>query len=142
MPLKKKKKKKPALKKKKASLKKRPSVKKKAVKRKPAKKAARKKTSPRKKAKAGKKALSKKMRENILGTVTHYFPHVRAAVIKLDAPLAVGDVVKIKGHTTDFTQKIASMQIDRVPISEAKKGDEIGLLVDSRVRKKDLVFKG
>jgi len=77
----------------------------------------------------------------VIGTVTHYFPHVRAAVIKLKTPLSVGDSVKIKGHTTDFTQKVTSIQIDHVPISSAKKGDEIGLLVDSRVRQHDIVYK-
>lgn len=83
----------------------------------------------------------KKLKEEIQGIVTHYFPKVRAAVIKLKAPLNVGDKVKIKGHTTDFTQTVASLQIDRVAINSAKKGQEIGLLVDSRVRQKDKVYK-
>ncbi|MBM3245330.1 MAG: translation elongation factor-like protein [Candidatus Omnitrophica bacterium] len=81
------------------------------------------------------------MKENVIGLITHYFPKVRAAVIKLKAPLSVGDSIKIKGHTTDFTQVISSMQIDRVPITNAKKGDEIGLLVNSRVRQHDKVCK-
>lgn len=80
-------------------------------------------------------------KESVIGKITHYFPKVRAAVIKLDAPLAVGDVVRIKGHTTDFKQAVTSMQVDRVPISQAKKGQEIGLLVDSRVRQHDIVCK-
>lgn len=83
----------------------------------------------------------KKLKEDIQGIVTHYFPKVRAAVIKLKAPLNVGDKVKIKGHTTDFTQTVASLQIDRVAINSAKKGQEIGLLVDSRVRQRDKVYK-
>lgn len=87
-----------------------------------------------------KKAV-KKAKEEIQGIVTHYFPKIRAAVIKLKAPLSVGDKVKIKGHTTDFTQTVASLQIDRVAINSAKKGQEIGLLVDSRVRQKDKVYK-
>lgn len=90
---------------------------------------------------AAKKLAVKKPRENIVGTVTHYFPKVRAAVVKLKAPLAIGDVVKIKGHTTDFTQTVSSMQIDHVPINQGKKGDEIGILVDSRVRQHDVVCK-
>ncbi len=81
-----------------------------------------------------------KLKAKIIGSITHYFPHVRAAVIKLKAPLAVGDRIKIKGHTTDFQQTITSMQIDRTPIKKGKKGDEIGLLVDSRVRRKDIVY--
>lgn len=88
-----------------------------------------------------KKVVKKKQEGTIIGKVTHYFPHVNAAVIKLKAPLAVGDTVKIKGHTTDFKQAVTSMQIDRVPINSAKKGDEVGLLVQSRVRGKDIVFK-
>ncbi|OGX15270.1 MAG: hypothetical protein A2166_00545 [Omnitrophica WOR_2 bacterium RBG_13_41_10] len=84
---------------------------------------------------------SAKKREDVVGLVTHYFPHVRAAVIKLKMPLNTGDMIKVKGHTTDFTQSITSMQIDRVPIDSAKKGQEIGLLVNSRVRRHDKVYK-
>ena len=76
-----------------------------------------------------------------MGEITHYFPKVQAGVIKLTGTLSVGDSIKIKGHTTDFTQKITSMQIDRAPLAAAKKGDEIGLLVDNRVRRKDIVIK-
>jgi putative protease len=83
----------------------------------------------------------RKKPENLIGKITHYFPKVQAAVIKLNAPLAVGDTIRIKGHTTDFKQAITSMQIDHVPITVAKKGDEVGLLVTSRVRQHDTVSK-
>jgi putative protease len=83
----------------------------------------------------------KKLKQNIVGIVTHYFPRVKAAAIKLKAPLKLGDTVKIKGHTTDFTQAVSSLQINRQPISMAKRGQEIGLLVNSRVRRKDIVYK-
>jgi len=107
--------------------------------RKVVKKPIKKKAAPRKKASLKKFVIPKG--KDIIGTVTHYFPKVRAAVIKLKASLANGDVIKIKGHTTDFTQAVNSLQIDRVPISVAKKGQEIGLLVDSRVRRHDIVYK-
>jgi len=87
------------------------------------------------------KSVAKKPKEKIIGIVTHYFPQVRAAAIKLKAPLSLGDTVRIKGHTTDFTQGVNSLQIDRVPITKAKRGQEIGLLVNSRVRHKDAVYK-
>jgi len=123
-------------------LKKKISRKKKVTKRRAAKKVTRKKIvlkkRPVKKARVARKV---KKTENIIGKVTHYFPHVRAGVIKLKAPLAIGDTIKIKGHTTDFNQAVNSMQIDRVPINQAKKGQEIGLLVDSRVRQHDKVYK-
>ncbi len=106
---------------------------------KPAKKTIIKK--PLKKKPAPKASKPKKSKENIIGKVTHYFPHVSAAVVKVKAPLAVGDNIKIKGSSSDFTQIVESIQIDRVSISKAKKGDEIGLLVISRVREHDVVYK-
>ncbi|MDP2830933.1 MAG: hypothetical protein Q8O02_01630 [Candidatus Omnitrophota bacterium] len=81
-----------------------------------------------------------KVEGKLIGLITHYFPHVQAAVIKLKGPLAKGDTVKIKGHTTDITQIVNSLQIDRVDIQSAKKGDEIGLQVISRVRQQDKVY--
>ena len=113
------------------------ATRKKIVKRKPVsrKKALKKKVAPKKKTRARSK------NKDVIGTVTHYFPKVRAAVIKLKVPFSVGQAVKIKGHTTDFTQTITSMQIDHVSVTTAKKGQEIGLLVDSRVRQHDLVYK-
>jgi len=119
-------------------------AKKSPVKRKPAKKTGKKiliRKKPLGKKKVLKKKIVKKVKENIIGVITHYFPHVRAAVIKLKSSLAAGDRIKIKGHTTDFTQPINSMQIDHVPVNQAKKGQEIGLLVDSRVRQHDTVYK-
>ena len=111
-------------------------IKKRAVKRKTVKKRLIKKRVAKKK-----RVVAKKPKEKVIGIVTHYFPKVRAAVVKMKAPLVIGDTVKIKGHTTDFTQNVTSLQIDHVPIQAAKKGDEIGLLVDSRVRQNDVVYK-
>ena len=88
-----------------------------------------------------KKPVIKKAKQNIIGVVTHYFPRVRAAVVKLKAPLNLGEGVRIKGHTTDFTQMVNSMQINCQPITSAKRGQEIGLLVNSRVRHNDTVYK-
>ncbi len=120
------------------AVKKKKPLKKRAVKRKIVKKRVIKKRPAKKKAVVSRKA---KIKEGIIGIVTHYFPKVRAAVVKLKAPLAIGDTVKVKGHTTEFTQNVTSIQIDRVPITSAKKGQEIGLLIDSQVRQNDIVYK-
>ncbi len=85
------------------------------------------------------KALPPKKKEIVVGKISHYFPKVRAAVIKLKVPLSVGDKIKIKGHTTDFAEEVLSMQVDHVPVKVAKKGQEIGLLVQARVRQGDTV---
>lgn len=80
--------------------------------------------------------------EVLMGEITHFFPKVSAAVfVVANSGLKVGDTIKIVGHTTDFTQQVGSMQIDRKPIELAEKGDEIGLAVKMRVRRKDKVYK-
>ncbi len=116
------------------------TVKKSSSKKKPAKKRTVLKRAPVKKTT---KTVKKPVKDEgkLIGLVTHYFPHVRAAVIKLKDTLSAGETIKIKGHTTNFTQAAASIQINRVSIPKAKKGDEIGLQVGSRVRQGDKVFK-
>lgn len=77
-----------------------------------------------------------------IGVISHYFPHVKAAVIKLTkGGLKVGDTIYIKGHTTDFREPVKSLQLNRAPIEEGAKGQEIGLLVKSRVRIGDVVYR-
>lgn len=93
------------------------------------------------KTKAKKQPVTKLKENIVIGKVTHYFPNVNAAAVKLKTNLKVGDTIRIKGHTTDFSETISSMQIERTPVKQAKKGQEIGLLVPSRVRRKDIVYK-
>ncbi len=76
-----------------------------------------------------------------IGEVSNYFAHVKAAAIKLNAPLKVGDKIRIKGGETDIEMVVQSMQIDRKDIKAAKKGDEIGLLVPQDLHKGYKVFK-
>ncbi len=80
------------------------------------------------------------MTEKEIGEVSSYFSHVNVAAIKLSSSLKVGDKIHIKGHTTDFEQKIKSMQIDKKPVEKAKKGDHIGIKVQEKVRPNDKVF--
>jgi translation elongation factor EF-Tu-like GTPase len=80
------------------------------------------------------------MAEKEIGEVSTFFSHVSVAAIKLKDKLKVGDRIKIKGHTTDIEQLVDSMQIDRKEVKEAKKGDEIGIKVNDRVRPNDKVF--
>ena len=98
------------------------------------------------KAAAVKKAALAKSSETAglekVGEVTHYFPKVKAAaVLILKDGLKTGDPIYIKGHTTNFKQTLASMQLEHVSIPEAKKTQEIGIMVKSRVRVGDTVYK-
>ena len=88
------------------------------------------------------KPKAAKSQEVLIGSVSHYFPHVKAgAVIIKKGPVAIGDMIHIKGHTTDFKQAVASLQIDRAPIEKGSKGDEVGILVKARVRINDKIYK-
>jgi translation elongation factor EF-1alpha len=82
------------------------------------------------------------MAEKSIGRVVKYFSKAGAAAIELEREnLKVGDTVVFRGHTTDFTQTIDSMQVDNQPIEEAKPGDSIGIKVSERVRPHDEVLK-
>ncbi|MDP2981348.1 MAG: hypothetical protein Q8N67_04725 [Candidatus Omnitrophota bacterium] len=120
---------------------------KKAVKRpvkKAKKKAVAKKPAAKAKKKPAKKASSIPSGASLeeAGVITHFFPKVDAAVVKLTkGAISVGDTIVIKGHTSDFKEKVLSIQLDHVPIQDAEKGMEIGLKVKAKVREHDVVYK-
>ena len=78
--------------------------------------------------------------EREVGAVAHYYTKIGVAVIELTDTLKVGDNIHIKGATSDFTQKIESMQIEHKNVEEAKKGESIGLKVKEHAREHDKVF--
>ena len=81
------------------------------------------------------------MPEKEIGFVEHWFGHIMVAGIKITSgPLKVGDTIHIKGHTSDFTLKVESMQMDHGPIEEAKNGDDIGIVVSEHAREHDKVY--
>ena len=79
--------------------------------------------------------------EELICEVTHFFPHIPAAVLRLDAELKVGDTIHIKGHTTDFVQVVESMQIERESIESAGPGDDVAIQVSEKVRVGDQIYK-
>jgi putative protease len=80
------------------------------------------------------------MEEKQIGTISDYFAHVGVIAVKLSAPLKVGDTIRVKGGTTDFTQKIESMQINNKAMQNAKAGDEVGIKINEKARKDYKVF--
>jgi len=82
------------------------------------------------------------MAEQLIGKVTHYFGKAKVAAIEITAgELHVGDTVHIAGHTSNFTQKIESMQIEHAPVPVAKAGDQIGVQVIDHAHEHDQVFR-
>ena len=76
-----------------------------------------------------------------VGKVMSFYKKIGVAAIDLTGSLAVGDTILIKGHTTNFEQKVDSMQIEHEKVEKAKKGDQIGMKVADKVRVHDSVFK-
>ena len=77
-----------------------------------------------------------------IGRITHYFTKISVGVIEISkGSLKVGDKIRIKGATSDFKQKVASMQIEHEKVEEAKAGQSIGLKVKEHVREQDKVYK-
>jgi putative protease len=78
-----------------------------------------------------------------IGVVTHYYGHLSVAVVKLDpgASLRVGDSIHIKGHTSDFSQRVESLQIGHQPVQEVGPGDDFGLKVADHAREHDVVYR-
>jgi hypothetical protein len=74
--------------------------------------------------------------EQRIGVVTHYYNHLSVATMRLEpgTTLHVGDIVHIHGHTTDFSQKVESLEVDRAPVSEVGPNDDFGLkVIETRV---------
>ena len=80
------------------------------------------------------------MEEKKIGVITHYFGHISVGIIKLNAPLKVGDTIHIKGAHDDITQSVDSMQIKHESVESAKKGDEVGIKVVEKVHPHDEVY--
>jgi putative protease len=78
-----------------------------------------------------------------IGTVTHYYGHLSVAVVKLEpgTTLRVGDNIHIKGHTSDFGQRVESIQVGHAQVEEVGPNDDFGLKVTDHAREHDVVYK-
>jgi putative protease len=82
------------------------------------------------------------MPEEEVGVIVKFFAKPGVAAIKIiDGSIKKGDMLKYRGHTTDFTEEVKSMEIDNQPVDEATVGDMIGVKVVERVRENDRVYK-
>lgn len=85
--------------------------------------------------------MAEEKKEELIGKITHYFGKIEVGIIELSKELNVGDMIHIKGSTSDFEQKVDSMQIEHKSVEKAKKGDVIGLKTKEKVREGDEVYK-
>ena len=81
-----------------------------------------------------------KMADVKVGKIIHYYDKIGVAVVEILKPIKVGDTIKISGHDNEFTQTVASMQMEHEILETAKKGQSVGLKVDQAVKEGDELF--
>ena len=80
--------------------------------------------------------------EERIGIVTHYYGDLSVAAVTLESGgLRVGDTIHVVGHTSDFRQRVESMQLEHESVAQAAPGQEIGLKVTAHAREHDVVYK-
>jgi len=80
--------------------------------------------------------------EEEIGKITHFFSKIGVAVLELTkGKLQIGDTIHIKGHTTDYYQKVQSLQVEHANIESAEEGMQVGIKLEGSARENDLVFK-
>ncbi len=79
--------------------------------------------------------------EEAVGTITHYYSHLGVAVAQINkGTLRTGDSIHIKGHTTDITQTVSSMEYEHQHVEQASAGQSVGIKVSDHVREHDIVY--
>jgi len=82
------------------------------------------------------------MERKKIGIVSNYFAKISVAAVEItDGTVSVGDTLHFYGHTTDFESTVVSIQMEHKPVTDAKKGESVGIKVPERVRERDRVYK-
>jgi translation initiation factor IF-2 len=82
------------------------------------------------------------MEEEEVGVVTQYFDRIGVAGISLtNGGLKLGDHIVFRGPSSQTEQVVESMQIDREAVTEAVRGQKVGVMVAGPVRLHDRVFR-
>lgn len=76
-----------------------------------------------------------------IGRVIHFYSHICVAVLRLNENLKLGDKIHILGHTTDFVQRVHSIEVEHHPVVWVKPGDDVAIKVTEPVREHDVVYR-
>ena len=79
--------------------------------------------------------------KTLVGVVDQFFSKINVAAVKLNSQLKVGDIIEIGTEEEAVRQRISSMQIDRVDVSEASEGDDVGIKLNYQVPVGSSVYK-
>ena len=76
-----------------------------------------------------------------VGVVEHYFPAPHVAAIRVEhGDIEWGDRILIRGHGAELSEPIESMEIEHQHVTEAHRGDHVGVRVMYPVHAGDRVF--
>lgn len=79
--------------------------------------------------------------EEAIGTVTHYYSDLGVAVVQINkGALKAGNTIHVKGHTSDFSQQVESMEYEHQHVDQAFPGQAVGIKVIDHAREHDIVF--
>jgi len=76
-----------------------------------------------------------------IGKVKHYYNHISVAVLALEDGLKLGDRIHVRGHCTDFTQRVSSMEVEHHLVLWVNPGDEAAIKVIEPVHEHDVVYR-
>lgn len=75
-----------------------------------------------------------------IGKVTHYYDKLGVAIVKPTKTIKVGDKVRFGSEENGFMQTVESMELNHEAVSQAKKGEEVGIKVDKKAREGTPVY--
>lgn len=77
----------------------------------------------------------------LLGKARSYDASARAVVLVLEAPLAVGESIRVKGRVTDLQQRVERVAVAGQSVQSAMAGETAAVSVADRVEAGDAVYK-
>ena len=73
-------------------------------------------------------------KEKQIGTITHWYDKIGVAVLKLTAPLSVGDKIRVKRGDEEFEEVVSSLQINHADVTSAKKGTDAAIKLSHKTK--------
>jgi len=82
-----------------------------------------------------------KYAQYFLGTVTHYYSKIKVGIVQIEnGELQVGDIIYVRGKTTFFKQRVASIEYNHRKVRRVGKGYDVGIRMPVKVREQDDVY--
>ena len=76
-----------------------------------------------------------------LGKAFDYASQTGVMAVELEAAVSVGDTIRVKGHSTDLTQRVERLIVGKTSVQSAVAGESAGIAVADRVKVGDAVYK-